>query len=73
MITFARELQHEHSRQIEIMQKALSKAEKAGDEAERSLQGVQDFIKQDALRHKKLRHMKFVLLLNIKLRAKPTS
>ena len=53
MATFARELQYEHSRQNEIMQEALRKAERARDEAERALKGVQDSIKQDALRREK--------------------
>ena len=53
MATFARELQYEHSRQNEIMQEVLRKAERARDEAERALKGVQDSIKQDALRREK--------------------
>ena len=53
MATFARELQYELSRQNEIMQEALRKAERARDEAERALKGVQDSIKQDALRREK--------------------
>ena len=38
--TFARELQYEHSRQNEIMQEVLRKAERARDEAERALKSA---------------------------------
>ena len=50
MATFARELQCDHSRQNEIRQEALRKAERARDEAERAVEGVQDSIEQNALK-----------------------
>ena len=53
MATLARELQYEHFWPNEIMQEALQKAERARYEAERALKGVQNSIKQDALRPEK--------------------